>query len=90
MPSVVFYISPASPYVTPIWYMPTCFGWYWTPNDPSSDEVDSNWMPVTALAVVGGSWNGEIPGKKECEDHSVAEFEQYPVEMHNRDVTFFS
>ena len=59
-----FYISPASPYVTPIWYMPTCFGWYWTPNDPSSDEVDSNWMPVTALAVVGGSWNGEIPARK--------------------------
>ena len=59
-----FYVSPASPYVTPIWFIPTCVGWYWTPNDPNHDAVDSNWMPVAVLAVVGGSWNGIIPARK--------------------------
>ena len=60
-----FYVSPASPYVTPIWFIPTYLGWYWTPNDPNDNVVHSNWMPVGVLGVVGGGdWNGEIPAKK--------------------------
>ena len=58
------YVSPGVPYVTPIWYIPTCVGWYWTPTDPEKEDESSNWMPVTKLAVVGGRWNGEIPAKK--------------------------
>ena len=58
------YVSPGIPYVTPIWYIPTCVGWYWTPTDPEKEDESINWMPVTKLAVVGGRWNGEIPAKK--------------------------
>ena len=61
-----FYVSPPEKYITPIWFMPTCLGWYWTPTDPNDDKLDSNWMPVTVLAVVGGSWRGQIPAAKNC------------------------
>ena len=59
-----FYVSPASFLITPIWFMPTCIGWYWTPTDPNANDVDSNWMPVTTMAVVGGFWNGIMPASK--------------------------
>ena len=61
-----FYVSPPQIFITPIWFMPTCLGWYWTPIDPNYDKLDSNWMPVTVLAVVGGLWRGQIPAPKNC------------------------
>ncbi len=62
-----FYVSPPpEKYISPIWFMPTCLGWYWTPTDPNDDKLDSNWMPVTVLAVVGGMWRGQLPAAKNC------------------------
>lgn len=59
-----FFVSPREQYITPIWFMPTRLGWYWTPTDPNANDKDSNWMPVDRLAVIGGFWNGQIPAKK--------------------------
>lgn len=50
--------------VTPIWFVPTSHGWYWTPSDPSDREKETNWMPVSQLEVVGGHWHGQIPAEK--------------------------
>ena len=47
--------------VTPIWYVPTSHGWYWTPSDPSDKREETNWMPVSQLNVIGGCWDGKAP-----------------------------
>lgn len=57
------YISPASPMITPIWFMPMYLGWYWTPTDPNGPEWP-NWMSVDRLEVIGGGWHGDIPAPK--------------------------
>ena len=57
------YVSPPEKYITPIWFAPTCIGWYWTPTDPDGEER-TNWMSVDKLAVTGGQWNGEIAAPK--------------------------
>jgi len=65
----LIYVSPAT-YVrgyrtiTPIWFVPTSHGWYWTPTDPSSQEEETNWMSVSRLKVIGGYWHDEIPAPK--------------------------
>ena len=47
--------------VTPIWYVPTSHGWYWTPSNPSDEKEETNWMPVSQLNVIGGYWDGKTP-----------------------------
>ncbi|XP_019854664.1 PREDICTED: uncharacterized protein LOC109583670 isoform X2 [Amphimedon queenslandica] len=61
----LMYISPANlrEYITAIWFMPTCMGWYWSPTDPEG-ELCPNWMPVNRLEVIGGFWHGQIPAPK--------------------------
>ena len=59
------YISPAIPLVsTPIWFVPTSHGWYWTPIDPFKNDSDANWMSVGRLQVIGGYWHGIEPADK--------------------------
>jgi len=55
-------VSPPSAFITPIWFVRTQHGWYWTPT-----EEDSNWMRITifdSLMVIGGFWHGVIPAEK--------------------------
>ena len=64
----LMYVSPASKvlgleYITPIWFVPTSHGWYWTPTNPS-DQKETNWMPVSRLQVIGGFWHDQIPAPK--------------------------
>ena len=61
----MMYISPANlrEYITAIWFMPTCMGWYWSPTDPEG-VLCPNWMPVNRLEVIGGFWHGQIPAPK--------------------------
>lgn len=47
--------------ITPIWFVPTSHGWYWTPTDPSSQEEVTNWMPVSQKNVIGSEWHNNIP-----------------------------
>lgn len=59
------YISPAIPLVaTPIWFVPTSHGWYWTPTDPFKNDLDTNWMSVDRMKVIGGYWHGIEPADK--------------------------
>jgi len=59
------YISPAIPLVaTPIWFVPTSHGWYWSPTDPFKNDLDTNWMSVDKLQVIGGYWHGIEPADK--------------------------
>lgn len=65
----LMYVSPATSVlgleiVTPIWFVPTSHGWYWTPTDPSSRDKDTNWMPVSRLRVIGGYWHDQVPASK--------------------------
>ena len=63
-------ISPASVFVTPIWFYRTPHAWYWTPTEPEksfSNLKNLNWMiifPDNSLKVIGGFWNGIEPAKK--------------------------
>lgn len=47
--------------VTRIWYVPTSHGWYWTPTNPSDEEKETNWMPVSQWQVIGGYWHRKVP-----------------------------
>ena len=59
------YISPAIPLTaTPIWYVLTSHGWYLTPTDPYKNDLDTNWMSIDRLQVIGGYWNGIEPADK--------------------------
>lgn len=40
--------------VSPIWFVPTSHGWYWTPTDPFDRTTEPNWMSVDTRYVVGG------------------------------------
>lgn len=65
----LMYVSPPSKflgleYVTPIWFVPTSHGWFWTPTDPSNQKKETNWMPVSQLQVIGGFWHGLTPAEK--------------------------
>lgn len=69
----VIYISPATyvsffgkriTMITPIWFVPTSHGWYWTPTDPFDKELDVNWMSVHNLKVIGGCWHNIEPADK--------------------------
>lgn len=63
----IMYVSPATrviiTLITPIWFIPTSHGWYWTPTDPFSKE-DVNWMSVHNLKVIGGVWHNIEPADK--------------------------
>lgn len=63
------YVSPATIVngrvtVTPIWFVPTSHGWYWTPTDPFSQSLETNWMSVNVLQVEGGYWHNQVPAQK--------------------------
>lgn len=58
----------ASVYVTPLWFVPTSHGWYWTPTDPFDRSKETNWMPVSTRYVVGGAQqHGKKMLKKDVE-----------------------
>ena len=40
--------------LSPIWFVPTSHGWYWTPTDPYDRTRQINWMSVSTRYVVGG------------------------------------
>ena len=40
--------------VSPVWFVPTSHGWYWTPTDPFDRAQEPNWMSVNTKYVVGG------------------------------------
>ena len=62
------FVSPASFGVTPIWFLRTKHGWYWTPTKPDKNDFDlSNWMiiiPKNSLEVIGGFWDGIEPAQR--------------------------
>ena len=57
----IMYVSPPSKNVTPIWFVPTSHGWFWTPTDPSNKTKETNWMSVSQLQVIGGYWDEQTP-----------------------------
>ena len=62
-------VSPEIEYIrTPIWFLRTKHAWYWTPIEPSiNDLYKSNWMiiyPENSVKVIGGEWDGDEPVKK--------------------------
>lgn len=40
--------------VSPVWFVPTSHGWYWTPTDPFDRTTEPNWMSVDTRHVIGG------------------------------------
>lgn len=67
MISMFLWVSPASPFVTPIWFYRTCYGWFWTPTEPKEEMDEVNWMIILhgrSKKVVGGFWNGIEPAPK--------------------------
>lgn len=61
------FVSPASPFITPIWFYRTTYAWFWTPTEPKDENDETNWMiifPKRSLKVVGGFWNGLEPALK--------------------------
>ena len=69
MVKYLVYVSPATKIIglttiTPIWFVPTSHGWYWTPTDPFDDSSSTNWMSVNNLRVIGGFWNNLEPANK--------------------------
>jgi len=65
----LMYISPMTQVgttlvITPIWFVPTSHGWYWTPTDPFDSDCYSNWMTVHNLKVIGGYWHNIEPANK--------------------------
>ena len=66
--SNLMYVSPASTFeggmITPIWFVATSHGWFWTPTDPLKPGEEANWMAVSQLEVVGGFWHDEIPAER--------------------------
>jgi hypothetical protein len=40
--------------ISPIWFVPTSHGWYWTPTDPFDRTSEPNWMSVDTRHVIGG------------------------------------
>lgn len=60
----LLYVSPASAYVTPIWFVPTSHGWFWTPTDPSDQNEKTNWMSMSQLQAIGGCWDNQTPADK--------------------------
>ena len=61
-------VSPASTFVTPIWFYRTKHAWYWTPTEPDKNDLyKSNWMIIyrnNSLKVIGGKWDGIEPAEK--------------------------
>ena len=57
------YVGPDGENVPPLWFAPTCHGWYWTPTKPS-DCNDVNWMPVSLICAIGGQTQGENTAEK--------------------------
>ena len=62
------FISPASIFVTPLWFYRSNHAWYWTPNKPvNDDESIPNWIiiyPGCSLKVIGGTWDGVEPAER--------------------------
>ena len=51
--------------VTPVWFVPTNHGWYWTPVDPFDRSQEINWMDIDTRFVVGGKGQNR---KKMCKE----------------------
>lgn len=62
------FISPGSLFVTPLWFYRTSYAWYWTPLDPSNNNIDrANWIiiyPGCSLKVIGGYFDGAEPAQR--------------------------
>lgn len=65
------FISPASPFVTPLWFYRTNHAWYWTPTQPDSYyEIElrrCNWLEIgvgKSKSVIGGYWDGQMPASR--------------------------
>ena len=62
------FISPASIFVTPLWFYRSNHAWYWTPNKPVNDDENiPNWIiiyPGCSLKVIGGTWDGVEPAER--------------------------
>ena len=42
-----------SDYLSPIWFVPTNHGWYWTPTDPFERTKETNWVSIESIVAVG-------------------------------------
>ena len=56
-------------YATPIWFLRTHYGWFWTPDNPSDEtQIVSGWMFISldndSQTVIGGEWDGDKPVEK--------------------------
>ena len=40
--------------ISPVWFVPTSHGWYWTPTDPFDRSLEPNWMSIDTRYVIGG------------------------------------
>lgn len=40
--------------LSPVWFVPTSHGWYWTPTDPYDRTREINWMHVSSRYAIGG------------------------------------
>lgn len=62
------FISPASPFVTPLWFYRTNYAWYWTPTKPEDNYPEEvNWIiiyPGCSLKVIGGPYDGYEPAER--------------------------
>lgn len=62
------FISPASPFVTPLWFYRTNYAWYWTPTKPEDNYPEEvNWIiiyPGCSLKVIGGEYDGYEPAER--------------------------
>ena len=62
------FISPQSPFITPLWFYRTNYAWYWTPTEPKNNYVEkSNWIiiyPGCSLKVIGGMFDGFEPAER--------------------------
>lgn len=65
------FISPASPFVTPLWFYRTNHACYWTPTLPDSyyetELRRCNWLEIgvgKSKSVIGGYWDGQMPASR--------------------------
>lgn len=71
--SELIFESPASFFVTPLWFYRTNHNWYWTPVDPNlknKKALPCNWLiicPNGSLKVVGGCWSEKEPAPNNIE-----------------------
>lgn len=61
-----------SNYLSPVWFVPTSHGWYWTPTDPFERSLETNWMSIDMPEAIGGRHQNK---KMMCkEDRQIAKW----------------